>query len=132
MSDADMIHNQDPAKLASLFGADAVLYVTIEKWESRYAILSTTTEVQIQYVIKDGTTSAELWSHKQSMIYQPAQNSSGIAGLIANAIAAAIEKAVPNYMPLARQANARSLITPHLGIPAGPYSKVYNKDFNKF
>jgi hypothetical protein len=132
MSDADMIHNQDPVKLASLFNADAVLYVTIEKWESRYAILSTTTEVEINYVIKDGSTGEELWTYKQSMVYQPAQNSNGLAGLIVNAITAAIEKAAPNYMPLARKVNSLAILTPHQGIPAGPYAKTYKKDFDKF
>jgi hypothetical protein len=132
MSDADMIYNQDPTKLASLFGADAILYVTIEKWESRYAILSTATEVEINYVIKDGATGEELWTNQQSLIYQPAQNNNGLAGLIANAITAAIEKAAPNYMPLARQVNANALLTPHQGIPAGPYAKTYRKDSDKF
>jgi hypothetical protein len=131
MSDANMIHKQDPVKLALLFGADAVLYVTIEKWESRYAILTATTEVEIKYVIKDGKSGEELWSHQQSMVYQPAQQS-GLAGLIVNAITAAIEKAAPNYMPLARQANARALLTPHQGIPAGPYAVTYKKDSDKF
>jgi hypothetical protein len=132
MSDADMIHNQDTVKLASLFSADAVLYVTIEKWESRYAFLSTTTEVEINYLIKDGATGQELWTYKQSMMYQPPQNSNGLAGLIVNAITAAIEKAAPNYMPLARQVNSLAILTPHQGIPAGPYAKTYKKDFDKF
>jgi hypothetical protein len=34
-----------------------------------------------------------------------------------------MEKAAPNYMPLARQANARALLYyPGPGIPLGPYA----------
>ena len=35
LSDADMVANAEPVRLASLFGADAVLYASIEKWNSR-------------------------------------------------------------------------------------------------
>ena len=43
LSDADMVANADPVKLAQLFGADAVLYATIDEWDSRYILVSTTT-----------------------------------------------------------------------------------------
>ena len=41
--------------------------------------------------------------------------------LIAAAINAAVTKAAPNYMPLARQANAQAMIYPGPGFPGGPY-----------
>ncbi len=132
MSDANMVQKQDPVRLASLFGADAILYVTIERWDSQYIVLSTTTTVEIQYVIKDGATGAELWRQDETLVYQPNAGNSGIAGLIAGAIVAAIERASPDYMPLARKANAAALLTPHQGIPAGPYSKAYKKDLGNF
>ena len=43
------------------------------------------------------------------MVYSPQANGAGLAGPIADAIAAAITKAVPNYIPLARQANAQAI-----------------------
>ncbi|MBL4692262.1 MAG: DUF799 family lipoprotein [Magnetovibrio sp.] len=129
MSDADMVHAEDPVQLASLFSADAILYVTIQKWESQYAVFATNTQIEIDYVIKDGSTGVELWSHNQKMNYSPSQNSGGgIAGLIANAITAATEKAAPNYIPLARQANAAAFNPPHQGLPSGPYAKAYQQD----
>lgn len=133
MSDADMVHAQDPSQLASLFGADAVLYVTIQKWESQYIFLTTTTTVALDYVIKDGATGSDLWTHKETVYYQPNNNQgSGLALLISAAIAAAVEKAKPNYIPLARQANAQALLRVHQGLPAGPYAKTYKQDFADF
>lgn len=129
LSDADMVFNAEPTQLASLFSADAILYVTINKWESQYILFTTTTTVQLEYLIKDGATGAELWKHEETVVYQPnSNNSGGLAGLIANAIAAAVEKAAPNYMPLAHRANAQAFYRPHQGLPAGPYAKTYNKD----
>ena len=34
LSDAVLVHSADPKRLAALFGADAVLYVTIERWDA--------------------------------------------------------------------------------------------------
>lgn len=61
LSDADMVANADPVKLAQLFGADAVLYATIDEWDSRYILVSTTTTVKIDYALKSGKTGKTLW-----------------------------------------------------------------------
>jgi hypothetical protein len=55
-----------------------------------------------------------------------------LAGLSANAIAAAITKAAPNYIPLAQQANGLAIMTKHIGLPAGPYDSLYKKDSSDF
>jgi hypothetical protein len=50
------------------------------------------------------------------------------AGLIAQAVVAAMTKAAANYMPFARQANALAIYTKGQGLPAGPYDQLYQKD----
>jgi hypothetical protein len=134
LADADMVHSSDTGKLAGLFGADSVLYVTIERWDSRYAVLSTVTTVELSYTLKSGLTGQELWTHKEMLAYNPsAQNSqSGLAGLIAMAIVSAIEKAKPNYIPLARQVNNTAIYRVGQGIPAGPYDAMFQKDQQNF
>ena len=39
LSDANLVHSASAEKLASLFGADAVLYVTINRWDAQYFVL---------------------------------------------------------------------------------------------
>jgi hypothetical protein len=134
LSDANMVHSSDTVKLANLFGADSVLYVVIERWDSRYAVLSTVTTVEMSYMLKSGATGQELWKHKEMLAYDPAaqQAQNGIAGLIAMAIVAAIEKAKPNYIPLARQANGMAVYRLGQGLPAGPYDALFEKDQKEF
>jgi hypothetical protein len=134
LSDANLVHSSDTSKLAGLFGADSVLYIVIERWDSRYAVLSTTTTVELSYSLKSGATGQELWKHKEKLAYDPAgqQSQSGLAGLIAKAIVAAIEKAKPNYMPLARQANGLAVHRLGQGLPAGPHDALFQKDINEF
>lgn len=134
LADADMVHASDTAKLAGLFGADSVLYVSIERWDSRYAVFSTVTTVELKYKLKSGIDGKEMWSHSEKLAYDPAaQNSQGgLAGLLAKAIVAAVEKAKPNYIPLARQVNGLSVSRLGQGLPAGPYDAAFQKDQEQF
>ncbi len=125
LSDADMVHKASVQKLASLFGADAVLYISINRWDARWMLISTTITVQLVYMIKDGKTGDTLWADSRTVQYTPQGSSSGnpLADLIVDVAIAAMEKAEPNYMPLAKQANAEAFKFPGPGIPPGPYSK---------
>jgi hypothetical protein len=113
-------------RLASLFGADSILYITIERWDAKYVLISTTVTVEFSYVLKDGKTGTSIWEAHQVMSYT---SDSGGGGLLGALINAAVTKASPNYMPLARQANAVTLAYPGPGFPAGPYRPgEYRKD----
>lgn len=123
--EGERIHNQPPESLARLFGADAVLFVTINRWDAQYAVLATTVTVNFDYRIvnKDGS---ELWRANQQMQYSPQSNNTGhpLANLIAAAVTAAITRAAPNYLPLARQANNQVFVLGPTAIPNGPYRAV--------
>jgi hypothetical protein len=135
LSDANMVHSADPTRLAELFGADSVLYVSIERWDAQYAVLATTVTVEFSYVLKDGDTGTVLWATDQTFVYQSETGGSGnlIADLVVAAVDAALTKANPNYMPLARQANAYAVMETHHGLPAGPYRpEEYKLDMDRF
>jgi hypothetical protein len=133
MADADLVHQADPMKLCSLFGSDSILYVSIERWDARYMVLTTQVTVEFDYQLKDCKTGDLLWSERKAMVYSPQQNQnsgSPLATLISMAVSAAITKAAPNYMPMAHQANNAVFAYPNgPGIPAGPYSKDFQKDY---
>ena len=124
LADSSLVHSAPASKLANLFGADAVLYITVQQWDAQYMVLSTRVTVALDYQIRDGRTDESLWSNKEKIVYMPDDGGGGgLGGLIAKAIVAAITKGLPNYMPLARQANDKALLTyPGKGIPLGPYA----------
>jgi hypothetical protein len=132
LSDANLVHSGDPRRLGELFGADAVMYISIERWDAKYVVLSTTVTVELNYTIKSAHTGQVLWSNHQQVVYQPQANSGGLAGLLANAIVAAIAKAAPNYMPLAHQANNGAINFKGTGLPAGPYDGLFGKDTSDY
>lgn len=126
--EGEQIHQQPPELLAQLFGADAVLFVTINRWDAQYAVLSTTVTVEFDYrmVARDGT---EIWTATQAMSYTPDGGNSGnpLADLIAAAVSAAITRAAPNYLPLTRQANEQVFVRGHTAIPDGPYKQAASR-----
>ena len=135
MSDPALLYSADTRRLAPIFGCDTALYLTIERWESQYVVIATSTNVTFKYELRSCKSGESLWAHTQQLSYSPQASSSGnpLADLIAQAIIAAIEKGAPNYMPLARQANALAAGTAGQGIPAGPYlPDVYQTDLQQF
>lgn len=134
LSDAGLVHKANPARFGQLFGCDAVLRVVINKWESRYVVLSTTTNVAFTYQLASCKDGSVLWEDVRELAYSPqaGYNSNPLAALIAAAVIAAIEKAEPNYMPLASQANLAAASLPGTGLPSGPYLKDYKKDLVAF
>lgn len=134
--EAAEVHAAPPEQLAGLFHADSVLYVTIHEWTSKYILLATTTEVDFEYKLmaSDGTL---LWQERRLAQYSPnSSNSGSLAGLVANAIDAAIERASPNYIPLTKQVHGQVFMTPtgqstNQGIPLGPYHPGYDAYYQK-
>jgi hypothetical protein len=135
LSDPGLVHSTDPRRLARIFGCDTVLLVDIQQWDSKYVVISTTTTVKFDYTLKSCKSGATLWAYTQTMQYTPQAGNSGnlLADLISQAVVSAIEKGMPNYMPLAVQANAIAAGTVGQGLPAGPYlPSVYGADEKQF
>ena len=125
--DANLIHSADPVKLGGMFGADSILYVTIDQWDAQYVVLSTTVTVGFSYRIVSGRSGEELWTAQKVMQYTPQQNNSSgnpMADLIAMAVTAAMTRAAPNYMPLTRQANHQVFYQDQTKLPDGPYRRL--------
>lgn len=135
LSDTGLVYNADTRRLGDLFGCDAAIYVSIDRWESQYVVLATSTNVEFAYEVRSCRTGETLWAHNEAMSYSPQADSTGNvwADLLAAAVVAAVEKAAPNYMPLARQANTLAFYRQGRGLPAGPYlPELHNADLETF
>jgi hypothetical protein len=134
LADSNLVHQANPKRLGELFGVDTILYITIHKWDAKYAVIATSVEVEFTYSLKSGKTGEEIWKSKEAMTYSPQSRSSGnpIADLLAMAITAGMTKAAPNYIPLAQQANGHAVLRLHQGLPAGPYHAEHGKDQSSF
>ncbi len=78
------------------------------------------------YTLRDAKTGGILWEAHQTAQYTSDSGGGGLLGAVVNA---AVTKASPNYMPLARRANAVALAYPGPGFPVGPYRPEYGQDY---
>ena len=133
LTDEGLISSVPPQKFKEVFGADAVLYVTIETWSTTYIVLSSSVTVKATYKLVDTGTGEVLWERTHQAVHQSGSGGGGgIAGLIVAAIDAVITAAAVDYRPLARRVNLEAVATPGRGLPAGPYHKEYKKDYSKY
>ncbi|RZA29513.1 MAG: hypothetical protein EOP02_04280 [Proteobacteria bacterium] len=83
LNDADMVHAGEPQRLGKMFGSDAIMYISIEQWNAKYVVFSTSVTVSLKYSLKSASTGNTLWENAQTLVYQPQNNAGGgLAGLI--------------------------------------------------
>lgn len=96
------------------FGADAVLFMTIESWDKNYAVLAANVTVGIEYVMLSTTTNEVLWSYEQVVVVDTSGSSGNI---FADIIATAISTGLTDYSVVARQVHAEAV----KALPFGNY-----------
>ena len=116
------------AKLGEVFGADAVLYVTIEDWGQQYIVLSSNTVVKAEATLVDVATGTQLWKWE----IDHTESSGGSGNLIADIVIAAIEQVVDTLTDqvhfASRRANFLLFRNERTGLPYGPYHPKHETD----
>jgi len=123
----ELLYGMPANKLQEYFGADAVLYTRIKKWDVSYMIVTSTLTVSIESEIVSTKTSEKLWSYTGTVVQDLTNRSNGGGGLlelVVNVVATAINTAAADYVKYARVANARLVGS----VPAGPYHQLHLKD----
>jgi len=112
-------------KISENIGADAVLYVSIEKWGQKFSLLSSTAVVKAKMKLVDVKTGQLLWDASAYAEKQSGDGGGGIAGAIAAAIVEQIAGSiVDNTTQLSRQANNSAINHPTRGLLNGPYAPI--------
>lgn len=113
-----------PQKFSKTFGADAVLYVTIAKWDTNYFVLGGNVTVGIKYSLKSTKTGNQLWAYENELVMDTSGGNNQSGSLLELIINAAVTTAVQDYVSIARRVNFTSLNT----VPFGKYHKNHGKD----
>lgn len=127
MPTAGEMHQVPLKKVTDIIGADAVLFLTLNQYGSKYVVLNSVTTVQVQAKLVDTRSGIVLWEGTG----RAQQNGNGSGSLLANLIAAAITQAINSKTDRAHQvsriANAQLFYAKDMGLPYGPYSPEYGK-----
>ena len=108
----EKVHELEPTKLANMFNADAVLYARVKFWDATYMLVSTKTKITVDYYLYN-RAGEKLVERQYTYAYQP--DSSG--SILADLVVAAIQRAAPDYKPLANGVNAMMVTN----FAPGPY-----------
>ena len=125
--DTELLANLPLEKFKKYFGADAVLFTTIKKWDVSYIVLASNLTVSVDCELKSTETSEILWKYNGTVVIDLSGSdggAGGIAGLIIKAVATAVQTAMADYVPYAMRANYMALSS----MPYGRYHPLYNKD----
>lgn len=124
--DSELIKGMPLPKFREYFGADAVLFTTIKKWDVSYVVIASTLTVSIDCELKSTKTDQLLWKYNGTVVVDLSGGNTGggIAGLVAKAIVAAASTAMADYVPYAKQANYRAFSS----LPYGKYHEQYQMD----
>ncbi len=124
--DTELLKDLPLQKFAEYFGADAVLFTTIKKWDLAYLVIAANLTISIDCELKSTKSSRTLWRYNGTVVVDLSGGNTGggIGGLIAKAIVTAIQTAMADYVPHARTANYVALNS----LPYGKYHSLYKQD----
>jgi hypothetical protein len=124
---AGEMHQAPLQKVREVIGADAVLYITLKQYGTRYIIFSSTTTVAAEGKLVDTQSGTVLWEGRAV-----AQEGSGGSGsLIGDLIAAALDQLINSSTDHAhgvcRLANANLFTLKDHGLLYGPHHPKYDQ-----
>ena len=115
------------AKMAEITGADAVLFLDLKQYDSKYQVLASVTRVEVTAKLLDSRSGILLWEGR-GYAEQGSGNSGNIlANLVAAAVTQAINKKTDRAHEVSRVANVNLFDPEATGLPYGPYSAKYEK-----
>ncbi|MCC4596208.1 DUF799 domain-containing protein [Xanthomonas campestris pv. phormiicola] len=121
-----------PEKLREIFGADAALYITVDKYGSVYQVINSVVVVSANAKLVDLRTGATLWQGQAQASSAENQNNGG-GGLLGMLVSAAINQVVNQVTDKGHQigqvTSVRLLSAGHPGgLLYGPYNPKYGTD----
>ncbi|WP_208108316.1 DUF799 domain-containing protein [Paludibacterium purpuratum] len=132
LTTANDIHAVAPAKLRQIFGADAALYIDINKYGVSYQVFDSVATVSVTARLVDLRNNTELWTgtgYASSAENDNNNNNGLLVQLIAAAIKQVVNKVSDAAYPVAGVADQRLLEAGRFnGILYGPRSPKYGTD----
>lgn len=120
------MHQAPLDKLKKVFGADAVLYLTLKEYGTKYYVINSVSVARAHARLVDTATGTVLWEGMLQAQQGTNNSGGGLVGAIVNAaINQAISSSTDRASQMARAAN-RHLMIENSGLLYGPYHLKYN------
>ncbi|OAV72894.1 putative lipoprotein precursor [Bacteroidales bacterium Barb7] len=122
--DSEMFINGDLSSFKKVFGTDVALFTVINKWNK--SVIGSTITVDIEYILKSTSTNEVLFNRKGELTVNTGINSGsgGLAGMLVDMAASAINTALTDKVIAARRCNSFVI----KDLPDGVYAPMFGKD----
>jgi hypothetical protein len=119
---AGEMHQIPLEKIHDIIGADAVLYITLKQYGTKYVVISSVTTVELHGKLVDTRTGLTLW--EGDGIGQDSSGGSGnpLADLVSAAVTQVINSSVDHGHTVCRMANVNLFTLKDHGLLYGPYN----------
>lgn len=122
----------DPKKLKQIFGADAVLYLKIKEYGSKYQIIQTVATVNVEAKLVDLATGFILWEGQEQRQMSSDNSNAGIVGMLVGALVDQVANHLQDKAYVLSHQVSRELYTPRIeqqvGLLYGPRSPEFSKN----
>jgi len=125
------MHQAPLNKLREVFGADAVLYITVEKYGTKYQVINSVTYVFARAKLVDCQTGSVLWEDRVNLQLGSNSGQDPIASLVGALVDQVINKLTDQAHNAAYQASAILLTNPRTGLLKGPRHPEFGKPESK-
>lgn len=128
LGDTEMLMKVSPQKLREFFGADAILYIKILKWDTSYYVIGGNVTVTAECIMKSTITGKTIWRYDGTLTVDTTgeNRAGGLLGLALQLAETAIKTATTDYVPIARRVNYMTLQS----MPYGKYHTYHGKDMD--
>jgi hypothetical protein len=108
-------------KIGEVFGADAVLYITLKQYGSKYQIVNSTVMVNAEGKLVDVKTGLTIWEGTANVQQSSGGSGNGIADLIAAVVSQVVNSSTDHAHVISSQANFQLFTVKDHGLLDGPY-----------
>ena len=116
-------------KIDEIIGADAVLYLVVNQYGTKYAILDSSTVVRMSARLVDVKTGGLLWQGHVNLVQSSSSGSQGLVGmLVSAAINQVVSHSTDEAHKLAFTASSNLFTTRNKGLLYGPYRPEFGTD----
>ncbi|MDY6974519.1 MAG: DUF799 family lipoprotein [Thermodesulfobacteriota bacterium] len=117
------------SKIQEVINPDAVLYMTVVEWGTKYRVIDSVTIVHVKGSLIDTNTGIVLWEGEHTVTESSSSGQNSIIGML---VAALVNQIVTSFSDpsrdVARATNAQLFLNQHNGLLLGPRHSQFEMD----
>jgi hypothetical protein len=123
---ANEMHEVSLKKIKEIINPDAVLYITLEQYGSKFVVVQSQTSVVATGQLVSTATGQVLWQGRVAKVVASSDSGGGLTGMLVNAVVSqAVNSSFDNAHSVSVMASQELFMTEGQGLLDGPYKRAH-------